>query len=100
MWLIAGLLVVLLAHAVPAYAGPGSLPDLNAQSAVGRADLPPAKGRLRFKSAGPVCMCSEGLSEKDIERAMVRQGLAKPEATEERDRSAMESKTPNGGVAR
>lgn len=26
----------------------------------------PGKPRLRFRSRGPVCMCSSGLSEKDV----------------------------------
>lgn len=30
------------------------------------------KGRLKFKSSGPVCMCGEGMSERDIERAMAK----------------------------
>jgi len=29
---------------------------------------PPARGRLRFRN-GPVCMCSQGMSEEDIRRS-------------------------------
>lgn len=29
---------------------------------------PPARSRLRFRD-GPVCMCSQGMSEEDIQRA-------------------------------
>ena len=39
--------------------------------------VPAAKGRLKFKSAGPVCMCGEGLSERDIEQALAKQQLEK-----------------------
>jgi len=34
--------------------------------------VPAPKGRLKFKSSGPVCMCGEGMSERDIEQAMAR----------------------------
>lgn len=34
--------------------------------------VPAPKGRLKFKSSGPVCMCAEGMSERDIEQAMAR----------------------------
>jgi hypothetical protein len=30
---------------------------------------PPKSSRLRFRSGGPVCMCSTGLSEAEIEAA-------------------------------
>jgi hypothetical protein len=30
---------------------------------------PPKSSRLRFRSGGPVCMCSTGLSEAEIEEA-------------------------------
>ena len=100
MWLVAGMLIVLLAHAAPVFAAPESPPGLSSPVATRGSGVPPAQGRLRFKSAGPVCMCGEGLSEKDIERAMARQGPAKPDATEGRNREALEGQTPNGGVAR
>ena len=29
----------------------------------------PRRGRLRFRGDGPVCMCSLGMSEEDIQRA-------------------------------
>jgi hypothetical protein len=34
--------------------------------------VPLKKGRLRFKSSGPVCMCAEGMSERDIEKKRIR----------------------------
>ena len=34
--------------------------------------VPAPKGRLKFKSSGPVCMCGQGMSERDIERAMAK----------------------------
>jgi hypothetical protein len=40
----------------------------------------PRPARLKFKSRGPVCLCGNGLSEKDIERAAKRtaDGPAEP----------------------
>lgn len=32
--------------------------------------LPKPTGRLKFKTSGPVCMCGEGMSEKDIARSL------------------------------
>jgi hypothetical protein len=34
--------------------------------------VPAPKGRLKFKSSGPVCMCGEGMSERDIEQRMAK----------------------------
>lgn len=34
--------------------------------------VPLKKGRLRFKSSGPVCMCAEGMSEREIEKKRIR----------------------------
>ena len=44
--------------------------DMAAPATSGQGGVPAPKGRLKFKSSGPVCMCAEGLSEKDIEQAM------------------------------
>jgi hypothetical protein len=67
--------VVLLAMPVAAYAVP---PDQVASevapaagisaSQTGDGSAPATKRRLRFKSSGPVCMCAEGMSERDIEK--------------------------------
>jgi len=43
--------------------------------------VPAPKGRLKFKSSGPVCMCGEGMSERDIEQAMARLEQAKAEGS-------------------
>ena len=91
--------MVLLANGVPVLAAPASPPSPSATVATGGSGVPPAKGRLRFKSAGPVCMCGEGMSEKDIERAMALRGLADVDATERRNTMTRESQTPNGGGA-
>lgn len=105
MRLFAGLLLVILMHTAPALAA-AELP-LVPSATVAAAGSPKATGRLRFKSAGPVCMCGEGLSERDIEAAMRRQGLARSgedgkssTAVEGQDRATMESKKPKGGAAR
>jgi len=39
---------------------------------VQKGGLPAATGRLKFKSAGPVCMCGDGMGEKDIEQALAK----------------------------
>jgi len=46
--------------------------EISTQATPKQGGLPAPKGRLKFKSAGPVCMCGEGMSEKDIEQALAR----------------------------
>lgn len=100
MWLIIEFLLVLLAYATPAIAAPESQSQISPPLTAASGGAPPPAGRLRFKSAGPVCMCGEGLSEKDIERAMARQAKAKqPAAAEGRNKAPTESQTPNEGVS-
>lgn len=43
----------------------------------------PASGRLKFKGRGPVCVCSSGLSERDIEQAAKRRADAGTEPTDQ-----------------
>lgn len=43
-------------------------PKANGQISLIPGRRPSPKGRLKFKSGGPVCMCGEGMSERDIER--------------------------------
>lgn len=112
MRLMAGFLIVMMAHTAPVLAAATSLSEANSNASTVTAGAPPAKGRLRFKSAGPVCMCGDGMSERDIEAAMVRQGLAKPQAGGESvagegragkatgGRAPMENQNQGGGVAR
>lgn len=40
---------------------------------------PPRSGRLRFRN-GPVCMCSQGMSEEDIQRS--REGRGKEDGSD------------------
>lgn len=75
---------------VLALAGALSLP-LSAGAADGAAE-PGVSGRLKFRS-GPVCMCSQGLSEEDIREGQQRQGgpstgfeTLKPAASENKQR--------------
>ena len=101
---IAGLIMIFLGYGMPAHAAAQSSSPPDSPVAADGIDPPSGKGRLRFKSRGPVCMCGDGLSERDIERAMVRQGLAKAQADTgmprvEGGRSAMDKQTPSGGVA-
>ena len=63
---------LLAAAANVAIAGPGEPPDsavLSQTQTRVQGGLPAPTGRLKFKSAGPVCICGEGLSERDIEKA-------------------------------
>lgn len=43
-------------------------PKANGQISLIPGGRPSPKGRLKFKSGGPVCMCGEGMNERDIER--------------------------------
>jgi len=58
-------------------ADPVVLPETTTQTNQGQATqiqggLPAPKGRLKFKSSGPVCMCAEGMSERDIEQSIAK----------------------------
>ena len=71
--------VFLLSTAAGIMAPAGAVPllgqETTPQASVapgGSGSVPPAKGRLKFKSAGPVCMCGDGLSERDIEQALAK----------------------------
>lgn len=63
--------------------------------------VPAPKGRLKFKSSGPVCMCAEGMSERDIEQAMVKLKAGNnpgPDAADSRSQESSQEKTNNLGV--
>lgn len=110
MQLRSGFVIVLLTLSAPVMSATDTPREASSQVVTQTAGVPPAKGRLRFKSAGPVCMCGEGLSEKDIEAAMIRQGLSRAMsvhgsmAAEGRSNNAMggesQMNNQNGGVAR
>lgn len=61
--------------AMPAMAAPEA--PAPADGSASERDAPRAP-RLKFKSRGPVCLCGNGLSEKDIEQA----GRAQPRSTD------------------
>lgn len=59
--------------AMPVMAAPEATSP--AASSAGEHDAPRAP-RLKFKSRRPICMCGNGLSEKDIEQAATERGRA------------------------
>ena len=75
-WLVAALLMSLssVTHGIePVTAGRGE--------AVAPAPVPEAaapKPQLRFRGKGPICLCSTGLSESDIQQATRAVTKAKP----------------------
>lgn len=90
-WVVAFLLVGSVAGVAPVSATPAVSAELITPATSGQGGVPAPKGRLKFKSSGPVCMCAEGLSEKDIEQA-----LAKARSEKGADKSA----DPNSGSGR
>jgi len=112
MRLTAFFLIVMMTHTVPVLAAAASSSEATSKASTVTSGVPPAKGRLRFKSAGPVCMCGDGMSERDIEAAMIRQGLANPQAGSGSiagkgragkaagDSAPTDNQNQNGGVAR
>jgi len=74
-WVAAFLLPTAAGAMAPAGAASLLALETSPQASVapgGSSSVPAAKGRLKFKSAGPVCMCGEGLSERDIEQALAK----------------------------
>jgi len=73
---VAAMLFPLAVASMPlASASPATAPELTPRAGNPRNGVPPAQGRLKFKSAGPVCMCGDGLSERDIEQALAKSTL-------------------------
>lgn len=102
MWRLTGWAVAfLLAFAVGSTTNAATLVSAPSASAAAAAQggVPQATGRLKFKSAGPVCMCAEGLSERDIEQALAK---AKPavgaDSGSSRNQSSSQEKNINLGV--
>ncbi len=65
--------------------------------------LPAPTGRLKFKSAGPVCICGEGLSERDIEKAMAKFKTDKdsvPGSDADRSQAGAKERNLNSGVSK
>ena len=76
-WAVVFLLLAAAGSIASVSAATVVLPETTTQSTQGQktqiqGGVPAPKGRLKFKSAGPVCMCAEGMSERDIEQAMAR----------------------------
>jgi hypothetical protein len=65
--------------------------------------LPAAKGRLKFKSAGPMCICGEGLSERDIAQQQIvrsKSGEVLPDIAGDHNQSSNLQNNINTGVAK
>lgn len=60
------LMIAMPVAAAPDMAAPNTATP--AEGAASESNAPDSL-RLKFKSRGPVCLCGNGLSEKDIERA-------------------------------
>lgn len=78
-------------------------PALSAETAVletivkGQSEVAVTKGRLKFKSSGPVCMCGNGMSEQDLLKALAKSKqdrLVKPDAENNRSRNASKEQKP------
>lgn len=108
-WVVAFLLPVAAGSMSPVSAAPVSSSEINMSSRAtpGQGGVPAAKGRLKFKSSGPVCMCAEGMSERDIEQAMAKSGsgkiadkIAGQDSGANRGQAGGQEKTLNSGVAK
>lgn len=76
-WAVVFLLLAAAGSIASVSAATVVLPQTTTQSMQGQktqiqGGVPAPKGRLKFKSSGPVCMCAEGMSERDIEQAMAK----------------------------
>ena len=89
--------------AVAAPIGPPASAAISQQPTRVQGRLPLPTGRLKFKSPGPVCICGEGLSERDIEQAMAKfrsDKVATPDSDASRSRGGNPEKTLNSGVSK
>jgi len=81
-------------------------PEMATQATQVKGWVPVAKGRLKFKSAGPVCICGEGLSERDIEQGMARSKPGNAAASDSsnlgtgRSQASGQENNLNSGVAK
>lgn len=85
-------LLVAVANAAPAVS-----PETITLAIKRQGDVPAAKGRLKFKSSGPVCMCAEGMSERDIEQAVAKSKqnkVADPDSGTSRSQDGANEKNP------
>jgi len=64
----AAALMLVIPPAAFAQSNSGGERGQSAESAERQVSEPPTRGRLRFRN-GPVCMCSQGMSEEDIRRS-------------------------------
>ena len=65
---VATAMVLVLPSVAFAQSNSGGERGQSAESAERQGSQPPVRGRLRFRN-GPVCMCSQGMSERDIRRS-------------------------------
>ena len=92
-----------LAPAATAAAEPVAGSQMSTQATQWRGGVPAPKGRLKFKSAGAVCGCGEGMSERDIEQAMARSKpgkIAGPDSDASGSQAGGQEKNLNLGVTK
>ncbi len=72
------ILIAFAATSAPLFAddGAGTVRNGTASKQPEMSRVPPHSSRLRFRSAGPVCMCGPGLSEAQISAAEHVRGQA------------------------
>ena len=91
-WAVVFYLSVAFANAAPAVSS-----ETDTLAIKGQSEVPVVKGRLKFKSSRPVCMCAEGMSERDIQQALTRskQGqVAEPDSDVKRSQDGSKEKNP------
>lgn len=100
-WAVVFLSSIAAANATPTV--PAVTPEMTTQATQGQGGVPAAKGRLKFKTSGPVCMCAGGMSERDIEQALAKfkQGkVAGPNSGVSRSQDSSQEKNLNQGVTK
>lgn len=98
MWNLMRLAVVCCLTVAVAYAAPAVSAETTALELTKvQSEVSVVKGRLKFKSIRPVCMCAEGMSERDIQQALARskQGqIVEPDKDINRSQDASKEKKP------
>jgi len=93
----------LLSLAVVAFAGVASA-ESTRQTTPAQGEVPAPTGRLKFRSAGPVCICGNGLSEKEIEQSTAKSKAGKDADSDSgssgRSQVSDQEKNLNSGVAK
>lgn len=99
MWNLSGLAIVYFFAVAVAHATPAISAETAALETIikGQSEVPVTKGRLKFKSSRPVCMCAEGMSERDIQQALTRSkqgGMVETDTGINRSKDASKEQKP------